>query len=147
MRLHFPISEIRKGIDEELKTAKKTPEKYDWDKEKVVPTDLGFCFVGDQGVYLMPNTTDGKLNTKRAKHKAENPDSEEPLRFVIYAKECDPTKLDFDTWWENKRASWGGDDGVEHISLKEIEDIISAHNNPQNLVIDITPENYRITCA
>jgi hypothetical protein len=42
-------------------------------------TGKGLWLVGDQGVYLMPNT-DGKTRT------------------IAYARECDPTKLEFDEW-------------------------------------------------
>lgn len=143
MKLHFPISEIRTGI-EELKTAKTKPKKWDWEAEKEVVTDPGFMLVGDHGVYLMPNTTDGKINSNR---KKETP--EDTRFFVIYAKECDPTKLDFDTWWENKRASFGGDDGAEYISLKEIERILAAaaNDNAKNLVIDIRSDQFMISYA
>lgn len=127
MKLHFPISEIRTGM-EELKTAKTARDLYDQ------KTGHGFWLVGDQGVYLMPNTTDGKHNSK----------TEKPL--VIYAKECDPTKLDFDTWWENKRASFGGDDGVEFISIKDVEGLITD-KSVKHLVIEISPEQFSIGCA
>ena len=100
MKLHFPIPQIRNGL-EELKTAKTVKPLYEQE------TGSGFWLVGDQGVYLMPNTTDGAHNAK----------SEKPL--VIYAKECDPNALPFDTWWDNKRASFGGDDGVDFIARAE----------------------------
>jgi hypothetical protein len=39
----------------------------------------------------------------------------------VLERECDPTRLDFDTWWANKRASFGGDDGVEFFELAAIQ--------------------------
>jgi hypothetical protein len=47
-------------------------------------TGPGLWLVGDDGVYLMPNTTSKG-------------------RMIVFARECDPTKLPFDTWWANKR--------------------------------------------
>jgi len=46
--------------------------------------------------------------------------------FVVYAKECNPTKLKFDEWRENKRASFGGDDGVEFIDLEETKRLFAT---------------------
>lgn len=133
MKLHFPVKEIQKGI-EELKTAKTTPERYDWDLQKTVPSELGFMLVGDQGVYLMPNTRDGKHNAKRKKDDG---------LFVTYANECDPTKLEFDVWWENKNRSFGGDDGAEFIALNELESIVAKAK--QHLVIELSATQFAIT--
>ena len=128
MKLHFPISQIRNGL-EELKTAKTVKPLYEQE------TGSGFWLVGDQGVYLMPNTTDGAHNAK----------SEKPL--VIYAKECDPNALPFDTWWDNKRASFGGDDGVDFIARDEIENLLVNAPKARHLVIDISPKQFTIFCA
>lgn len=133
MKLHFPLTEIQKGI-EELQTAKTTPERYDWEAEKTVSSELGFMLVGDQGVYLMPNTRDGKHNANRKKDDS---------LFVVYANECDPTKLEFDVWWENKRRSFGGDDGAEFIALSEIESIIAKAK--KHLVIELSTTKFAIT--
>jgi len=133
MKLHFPITDINKGI-EELKSAKTPPTNYDWDKQETVPCELAFMLVGDQGVYLMPNTNDGKHNAKRDKDES---------KFVIYANECDPTKMEFDEWWENKRNSFGGDDGVEFMALSELEPIIAKAK--KHLVIDISASRFEVT--
>lgn len=137
MRLHFPISEIRKGI-EELKTGKETRPNYDWDKGEQVPADRGFLFVGDQGVYLMPNTTDGKYNSQKEK---------DSTNFVIYANECNPDILPFDEWYDNKRAYWGGDDGSEYIGLQEIEAIMPKEKSIKHLVIDMKKDSFSIGFA
>jgi hypothetical protein len=71
-------------------------------------TGRGFWLVGDEGVYLM--------------HNGQRPEGEKPM--VVYATECDPTKLDFDDWWNTKRATWGGDDGVEFIAETTIRKIV-----------------------
>ena len=68
-------------------------------------TGPGFWLVGDEGVYLM--------------HNGKGVDGKQP---VAYAIECDPTALPFDDWWEAKRRTFGGDDGVEFIEA----DIIRA---------------------
>ena len=122
MNLHFPIDQVRKGL-EELSTSTTNTEEQ------------GFYLVGDQGVYLMPNSNDGKHNAQRGKDDG---------RFVIYATECDPTKLDFDTWWDNKRASFGGDDGAEFLSLAEIQKTLSANPNAKNLVASMSPDSFSL---
>lgn len=69
----------------------------------------GLWLVGDQGVYLMSNG-----NPHLPKDEA-NPDESS---LVCYADECNPETLDFDEWWDNKRASFGGDDGVEFLEAE-----------------------------
>lgn len=130
MKLHFPWNGIEK-ILEEINTATTAKTLH----EEV--TGKGFWLVGDHGVYLMAHTTDGVLNKNRQKDEKH---------FVVYADECNPDTLDFDAWWDNKRASFGGDDGVEFISLEDIEDRLrqkpSPSAKPTCLIIDISPENY-----
>lgn len=63
-------------------------------------TGRGWWIVGDEGVYLM--------------HNAVIPE-DGPNPMVVYADECNPKTLDFDTWWSAKGATWGGDDGVEFL--------------------------------
>jgi dipeptidyl aminopeptidase/acylaminoacyl peptidase len=67
-----------------------------------------FWLVGDQGVYVMSNVI----------LKDEKPE-------VAYAVECNPNTVE--DWDQVKRATFGGDDGVEKIpitdmTLKNIED-------------------------
>ena len=135
MKLHFPIKDINKGI-EELKSAKTPPTNYDWDKRETVPCELAFMLVGDQGVYLMPNTKDGKHNSKRG---------EDGGNFVIYANECDPTKMEFDDWWANKNASFGGDDGAEFIAMTEIESLINGLGDDKHLVIELSAVKFEMS--
>lgn len=120
MQLHFPWNELVKAF-EEIDSA--TTARTLYDRE----TGKGFWLVGDSGVYLLPNTTDGV-------HHANQGD-----RVVIYADECNPLKLDFDTWWNNKRRSFGGDDGCEFLSATDIRRL-AAHppvpgSTPDSLVI------------
>jgi hypothetical protein len=121
MKLHFAGNEIEKALQEVRSASTARPL---CGKE----TGKGLWLVGDQGVYLMPNTTDGIHHGSRAQA--------DPF-LVVYARECDPTRLDFDTWWANKRASFGGDDGVEFFSLADIEKFAAA--KPMYLVAEFTP--------
>ncbi len=118
MKLHFPWAEVSKALDE-ARSASSVQPLYGTD------TGPGLWLVGDQGVYLMPNTTGTK-------------------RTIVYARECDPTKMDFETWWANKRASFGGDDGVGFIGLKEPDRLAAAfqtaRRRPQHFLITISPE-------
>ena len=121
MKLHFPWSEVAKALDE-VRAATVVRPLY----EQV--TGKGLWLVGDDGVDLMPNT-------------------EGATRTIAYAKECDPTKLEFDECWHAKRATFGGDDGVEFISIEEIERISSGTPNaqPLNLCINFTPKRMTIS--
>ena len=119
MKLHFPWSEVAKALDE-VRAA--TVVKPLYGKE----TGKGLWLVGDEGVYLMPNT-------------------EAATRTIAYAKECDPTKCD--EWWHVKRATFGGDDGVEFISMEEIERLSAAcpGAQPISLRINFTPQRMTIS--
>lgn len=57
--------------------------------------------VGDQGVYLM----------SFAEKDVNN-------RTIVYAKGINPNKDD--AWYENKRYTWGGDDGGEDVGTKKV---------------------------
>jgi Protein of unknown function (DUF3085) len=74
-------------------------------------TGAGFWLVGDEGVYLMHN---GASKTPAT---------------VVYAEECNPKTLPFDEWWAAKRATFGGDDGVEFINASTIRDAVEARSD------------------
>ncbi len=120
MKLHFPWAEVEKLLTEVI-TAKTARQLYGTE------TGKGLWLVGDQGVYLMANTADGDVNSKRK-------EGDKP--FVVYADECDPTKLPFDEWWDAKRRSFGGDDGVEFISLDDIVKL--RKDDPTHLAVEMT---------
>jgi DUF3085 family protein len=132
VKLTFPWTDVTRAL-EELHTAQTTRTLYE------AETGKGLWLVGDHGVYLMPNTTDGRINGNRA------PDD---MHFVVYASECDPTKMDFDEWGRNKRASFGGDDGVDFIPLADIEALAAKPPKrgarPRALSIDITPKRLSV---
>lgn len=71
--------------------------------------------MGDQGVYLMANTSDG-IHHSGLGHNQRRP--------VVYAHECNPDTMEFEDWWEAKRQSFGGDDGSEFIALEEVLKLI-----------------------
>ena len=132
MKLHFPWNEIQKLI-EEIDTAIIGQPLYGEE------TGKGFWLVGDHGVYLMPNTTDGIHHRKLGKDDS---------RLVVYARECNPDTMAFDDWWGNKRASFGGDDGVEFLNVQEIISMAEQGGKaPDSIVIDFMPNQFAISAA
>ncbi len=118
MKLHFPWPAVEQAL-ETLRVAGAVRTLYDQD------TGKGFWLVGDQGVYLMPNTTGAQP--------------------VIYARECDPVKLDFDVWWQNKNASFGVDDGIEFVPMEAIENLVGAlPEKPRFLAIGLAPDSISV---
>ena len=132
MKLCFPWTEIEKALDE-IKTAKEAQPLYG---EK---TGKGFWLVGDEGVYIMPNTKDGKYNKKHKKP------------FAVYATQCNPKTLDFEIWWKNKQLSFGRDDGCEFLGISDIQDMRNntpePSLNPEYLVIEIEPDNTELAIS
>lgn len=132
MKLHFNWKGIERLL-EEVRSAKTAKADYSGNKDK------GLWLVGDHGVYLMANTSDGIHNSKMQKGDKH---------FVVYADECNPDKMEFDEWWANKRASFGGDDGVETLILAEIDGLLSNKPSPtakpKCLIIDISPSQYAV---
>jgi hypothetical protein len=129
MKLHFPWNEIHEAL-QEVRTATTARPLYGKD------TGKGLWLVGDEGVYFMPNTTDGIHHKPRTKG--------EPL-LVVYARECDPTALNFDIWWANKRASFGGDDGVAFFTLADVEKFAAC--KPKYLVAEFTATQIALSAA
>jgi hypothetical protein len=102
--LHFPWPEIEKLLEEIKAAATARPLYGD-------TTGKGFWLVGDDGVYLMANTTDGPHEKARKQG--------EP-KLAVYAIECNPSTCAFDDWWAVKQATFGGDDGIEFIPASGI---------------------------
>lgn len=116
MKLTFPNAELVKLVAD-------ATEKWPTGHQPLhgVDNGAGFWIVGDHGVYLMHNGT--------------RPEGEESV--VVYARECDPTKMEFDDWWDAKRASFGGDDGVDFIPPTFI---INAACNGSDIEIDFADD-------
>jgi hypothetical protein len=121
--LHFPWARISAAF-EDLRAATAVRPLYE------LKTGKGMWLVGDEGIYLMPNAI------------AKN-------CTVVYARECDPTRLEFDSWWETKRATFGVDDGVEFIGIEEIERLAASaprpSMKPRYLAIAMTPEQLSLS--
>lgn len=77
------------------------------------------CLVGDHGVYFM------------------NP-AQKPPRRCAYALGCNP-RIDPD-WYDPKRDTFGGDDGVEHFKLASIDTWLNANPRGRNISLMITEE-------
>lgn len=132
MKLTFDAKLVQQLLDDSKK-AKEWQLMYGEisDKSEARP---GLWLVGDQGVYLMSNSKDGLLKPGST--------PEAPSHLVAYAHQCDPTG-DFDTWWENKRASFGGDDGGEFVSAEFIEAALAKAKNGK-MAMYVTPTKIKI---
>ncbi|MCW3782508.1 DUF3085 domain-containing protein [Defluviimonas salinarum] len=83
----------------------------------------GLHLVGDHGVYIMSNAPIEDVRAAGVDH-------------VAYAAEANPAKVPFDDLWEIKRASFGGDDGVEFLGAEDVRaGIVPGHP----YVIDLSP--------
>ncbi|WP_018240610.1 DUF3085 domain-containing protein [Ensifer sp. BR816] len=80
----------------------------------------GVWLVGDNGVYLLSN---GKL-------------ADGAKALVVYAEECDPASND--DWFEVKRGTFGGDDGVDFIDAAQLEAMMAASPGATHLRIVFT---------
>ncbi|NTF72743.1 DUF3085 domain-containing protein [Rhizobium rhizogenes] len=87
----------------------------------------GLWLVGDHGVYLMSN---GKL-----------PEGAKPL--VIYAEECDPRI--HDDWFEVKRRTFGGDDGVDFTDAEQLEAMMAAAPETTHLHIAFLQDSMQLS--
>lgn len=92
------------------------------------PAEPGLYLAGDDGVYLMSNGRPGLTGQDGCKN------------VVCYAMGMDPSK-DPD-WFERKRETYGGDDGVDLLSARPIQEMInhtrSQGHVPTFFVVQIT---------
>lgn len=103
MKLTFSNENLQRlWADAEKHWPNGTRPSYTQQDDEVIPR--GFWIVGDHGVYLM--------------HNGMFPDGEKPV--VIYAEECNPDTSP-DDWWDVKRATFGGDDGVDVVELETVK--------------------------
>ncbi len=83
-----------------------------------VPVPMpGLFLVGDEGIYLMSNGTPFLL----ADGTQGNPTSSALKVKTVYAEECNPEMMALEDWWEVKQESFGGDDGVEFLTVEDVE--------------------------
>lgn len=62
--------------------------------------------------------------------------------MVVYAEECDPDKND--DWFEVKRRTFGGDDGVDFIDAESLEAMITASPQGTHLGFTFTDDAMQI---
>lgn len=79
--------------------------------------------VGDHGVYFM------------------NP-AQKPPRRCAYALGCNP-RVDRN-WYDTKRDTFGGDDGVEDFKLASIESWLSKNTHSRTISLLITEDTVRL---
>lgn len=108
--LTFPITAIREVIARGISDAEANGGFRDPHFGLASGNDEkpGLWLVGDHGVYIMSN---GKL-------------AEGVKPLVVCADECDPEKCD--DWFEVKRRTFGGDDGVDFLDADSLEALIAA---------------------
>lgn len=63
---------------------------------------------------------------------------------VAHSKECDPEKNDFDTWWANKNASFGRDDGCNFFPINTIIEWLERNKNKKLIKLDIDQDSIRL---
>jgi hypothetical protein len=87
----------------------------------------GLWLVGDHGVYLCSN---GKM-----------PEGVRPL--VAYAEECDPATCA--DWFDVKRRTFGGDDGVEFLDAVRLEAMMAASPDATHLRVAFFSDSLQLT--
>jgi hypothetical protein len=132
--LEFDLAEVRQLCEHAI-AAKERHLNY---ITTLAPEDApeaqpGLILVGDHGVYLMSNGKPGLTKEDGKRH------------VVAYAKGINPTVDDFDTWWEAKRATYGGDDGADDVPWAEaILEMIGANPNATTLQIEISEDGLEL---
>lgn len=96
----------------------------DIDDQKV---PAGLMLVGDEGIYFMSNAMSDEVEALRAEG-----------RHVAYARETDPKLMSEEDAYHNKRAIFGGDDGVEFIAAEELRPMLVPGST---LEVEFTPES------
>jgi hypothetical protein len=109
------VALVRDATDQWPKGVRET-----FGQDETVP---GFWLVGDHGVYLMHNGIERGTPNQ------------------VYARECNPDTMEFDVWWHQKEATFGGDDGVEYI---EPAFIINAACDGHDLMITFEEDAFTI---
>jgi len=130
MQLTFIRSEVEQQI---VHARRSTKHKVIFDRPE---TDKpGLWLGGDQGVYLMSNG-DPSL---REPHEIEA----ESGSLMAYAEECNPRKLSFNEWRDNKDASYGGSDGTDFISMEEAMNWLEGTTG-SFLLMDISEDSFAL---
>ena len=109
--LKFKKDEVQKAIDWTIKNP--SAKGFWWGGidealRALESTEPTLMIVGDDGVYIMPGGS-GLWGKEKV---------------IAYAEGCNPKEDEFDDWWALKGSTWGGDDGVEPLKVKEIQPIL-----------------------
>ena len=123
-KLTFKTAEVRPLFDH-AKAASEHRPTYGQDP---IPS---LHLVGDQGVYLMSS---GIPMLAKEKDKGEGSQ-------VAYAEGTDPNDGGFE-WYENKRALYGGDDGVDAVPLHMFEQAMARDS--ETFTITLTARSIRV---
>jgi hypothetical protein len=118
-QVHFLRSDVEKLLKHALEA--KTHSKQ-WGDE--APSKPQLMLVGDEGIYLMSNG------------EPRLPDPHKPeSNFVVYARECNPKKMSFDSWWSAKNRIFGGDDGAEYLDAADVQKALSTYPEKETHLI------------
>lgn len=135
MKIAFKKSEVKDliKISEENPAGVVPYTGKDWEK-MLGPAhkerkEKGLTLVGDHGIYLMSNAK-GQRKTKG-------------VYKIAYCKECNPTKQDFDTWYDAKIKIFGGDDGCIFFELDTIKNWVE-NSNKEECFIDLKPSTAKL---
>jgi hypothetical protein len=103
-----------------------------WGERK--PRGPQLLLVGDDGVYLMSS---GLPAMPGAKGGTSN--------FVVYAKQCDPTKMSDDRCRDAKERYFGGDDGIEYLPVALFEQALATYpETGKELLMNLSPSGMGI---
>tara|TARA_B100000614_G_scaffold262909_1_gene300678 strand:+ start:173395 stop:173772 length:378 start_codon:yes stop_codon:yes gene_type:complete len=122
-KLTFKTAEVRPLFDHAKAASKHRPT---YGQEPIPSLHL----VGDQGVYLM---------SSGIPPIAEDKDNR--IHQVAYAEGTDPNDGGFE-WYENKRALYGGDDGVDAVPLHMFEKAMARDS--ETFTITLTARSIRV---
>jgi len=125
----FSVEEVKELV-EHVKGSKKFRKPYGEGEEYPA-----LWFVHDQGLYLMSNGEPPQKGEKEGK-----------LR-VAYADGFDPSKGEFEDWWDGAREIVGGDDFVEPIPVEDFEGVLSAAEKAgkDRLFMLVTPTSLELS--
>jgi|GEM_PF-6878198 len=123
MRLYFPWHELLKAL-EEIETAT-TASPLQGDQP---PKGLLLIF-DDDGIYLVPNTTDG------VHHKNDQP------RVTVFAQTCDLQEIPHDFIDADQSVQFLEADGLIRLAATPLPAAIT----PTNLVVRIEPDRLSMT--
>ena len=127
MRLHFDRTLVERLLKHTLEAPNHLPS---YGERK--PIKAALWLVGDDGIYLMSNGGPGCFVEGTTKN------------VICYARECNPTQMDFDDWWSAKQASFGGDDGVEPLDAAELRDVLADYPQGAPLQLEVSKQQIGI---